>query len=135
MAPLILASALGLITGMRASATAEINQRLNVALTTATENVKAMPYLPCGTAEEYQKAYAEWLGEREPLIVEEHRSPAPRFVEVQYWDEASASYIEKCPSDGGAQRFTLAVAIDGRRAEGNIVTRGTDAAETLELRR
>ena len=135
MAPLILAAAMGLLIGIRASADAEITQRLGVAATTATENVTAMPYLPCGTVEEYQSAYREWLADRAPRIIEEHRAPEPRFLEVTYWDEASASYADRCSADGGAQRFTLSVTIDGRSTEANIVTRNPTPPNTLELRR
>ena len=73
MAPLILAAAMGLLTGIRASANAELAQRVGVAVTTATENLKAMPYLPCASAEEYQTAYTEWLGERTPKVLDEHQ--------------------------------------------------------------
>lgn len=138
MAPLILAAAMGLLTGIRASANAELAQRVGVAVTTATENLKAMPYLPCASAEEYQTAYTEWLGERTPKVLDEHQLPEPRIREVTYWDEASASYTPKCSRDGGAQRFTVSVTIDGRTTEANIVTRDpapSVTGSTEELRR
>ena len=135
MAPLILAAAVGLMTGMRASANAELTQRIGVALTTATENVKAMPYLRCGTPEEYRSSYERWQGEHPTTIVEGQRVPEPRFVEVTYWDERSASYTTACTDDGGAQRITLAVVVDGRTGEADIVTRDPAPARALELRR
>lgn len=135
MAPLILAAALGLLTGMRASADAETTQRLGVAVTTATENLKAMPYLPCGTAEAYQKVYSEWLDERSPAVRESQLSPLPVIRDVGYWNEAAADFTPKCETDGGAQRFTIAVIIDGSIAEANIVTRDPAPQATLELRR
>lgn len=135
MAPLILAAALGLLTGMRASANAETTQRLSVAVTTATENLKAMPYLPCGTAEEYQKMYSEWLGERSPAVRESQLSPLPVIQDVTYWDEASTDFVPKCAADGGAQRLAIAVIIDGSIQEATIVTRDPAPLPTLELRR
>ncbi|MDQ2678982.1 MAG: hypothetical protein M3Y51_09585 [Actinomycetota bacterium] len=135
MTPLILAAALGLMTGMRASASAATTQRIGVALTTATENVKAMPYLPCGTPDEYRESYERWLSEHPPTIVEAQRSPEPRFVEVTYWDERSASYTPECAEDGGAQRITVAVAVDRTAREATIVTRAPAPTRALELRR
>lgn len=134
MVPLILAASMGLVTGLRASADAERVQRLQVALTTATEDLKVMPYLPCGTAKEYQELYRTWSEQLEPDVIEEHRNPVPVIDSVAYWDEASASYVDRCEVDGGTQQFRLVVIIDGRNAEGTIVTR--DPGVTVEeLRR
>ena len=135
MGPLILAAAVGLMTGMRASANAELTQRIGVELTTATENVKAVTYLPCGSPKEYQTEYDRFLVDHPSRIVEDPGTSGPRIVDVRYWDEASASYVPSCSEDGGAQRVTLSVGIDGRTAQADIVTRAPTPARSLELRR
>jgi len=135
MAPLILAAAVGLMTGMRASANAELTQRIGVELTTATENVKAMAYLPCGSPEEYRSTYDRFVADHPSRIVEDPGTSGARIVEVRYWDEASASYVATCSEDGGAQRVTVAVAVDGRTSQADIVTRAPSPARSLELRR
>ncbi len=122
MAPLIVAAAAGLITGIRASANAELTQRLGVELTAVTEHVKAMPYLPCGTTAEYQAAYDRWT-EDVPPSVANGRAAAARIVAVRYWDRDSSSYVATCARDGGAQRITVAAGVDDRVADADIVTR------------
>ena len=123
MTPLIVAAAMGMLTGIRASASAEITQRLGVELTTATEQVKAMPYLRCGTPKEYQAAHARWTEGHPPRTVANPRLSGPRFVDVTYWDRKAAEYTTKCSGDDGAQRITVEVGVDGRVARADIVSR------------
>ena len=133
MAPLILAAATGLITGIRASANAEVTQRLGVELTTVTEHVKAMPYLPCGDATEYQAAYDGWT-EDVPPSVANGRAAGARIVAVQYWDPDTATYVGTCDEDGGAQRITVSVGVDDRVADAEVVTRAPAAARPRTAR-
>ena len=71
-------------------------------------------------------------------MLDEHLVPEPLIREVTYWDEAAASYTPKCAQDGGAQRFTVSVTVDGRTVDANIVTRDpapSVTGSTEELRR
>ena len=54
MVPLTLSSAMGIMTAVRASDQAEQRQELNVALTNATESIRALPYVPCASTEDLQ---------------------------------------------------------------------------------
>ena len=156
MAPLILAAAVGLMTGMRASANAETAQRLEVALTAATEDVKALAYLPCGTPGEYRDAHDRWFAGQE-LPAAGQAAPAagqaapaagqaapaaggrregePRVIAVHYWDQGTTSYATTCTEDGGAQRITVEVDLDGRTAAADVVTRAPSPGRALGLRR
>jgi len=123
MGPLTLAGITGLMTAINASDAAQTTQSLQVALSSATENVKALPYLECADAEKYQALYKEWTAARPLGIVKGVESSTPVVQQVTYWDPTTSDYVEKCAQDGGAQQFTLAVIADGRTAEGTIVKR------------
>jgi type II secretory pathway pseudopilin PulG len=111
--PLTLAAAMGLLTSIRASEQAAERQELNVALTNATETLRTLPYLPCGTAEAYQQLW--WDGERprvdEPMASGAQPS-APSIESVRYWNEAKGTWVEGCEDDGGAQQVVLTVISD-----------------------
>ncbi len=127
MGPLTLAGTAGLMTGIRASDAAEQRQELEVSLSTATENVKALPYVECGTAEEYQDAYKEWVAAHPAGIIDGIETATPLIKQVTYWDEASSAFVESCKVDGGAQRFVVvAIGIDRNRS-GTIVKRDPEA--------
>ncbi len=127
MGPLTLAGMTGLMTAINASDAAETTQGLQVALSSATENIKALPYLECADQEEYQSLYKEWTAERPVGIVTGVESSTPVIQQVTYWDRARSSFVEKCSRDDGAQQFTVAVIADGRTAEGTIVKRNPAA--------
>ena len=67
----------GLMTAINASDAAETTQGLQVALSSATENIKALPYLECADQEEYQSLYKEWTAERPVGIVTGVESSTP----------------------------------------------------------
>jgi Tfp pilus assembly protein PilV len=127
MMPMTLAAAMGMLTATQASAATEQRQELQIALTTATENLKELPYLPCATGEEYQKAYAAW---NEPLaakVIDGAQTAAPAIDPVEYWSRAKAAYQAKCSQDDGAQRLTVTVTNGDRMATGTIVKRNPSA--------
>jgi Tfp pilus assembly protein PilV len=127
MMPLTLSAALGMLTATGTSAATEQRQKLEIALTTATENLKEMPYLPCANGAEYQKAYAAW---NEPLaakVADGAQTAAPAIDPVEYWSRAKGTYQAKCSQDDGAQRLTITVANGDRMATGTIVKRNPSA--------
>lgn len=111
--PLTLAGAMGLLTSLRAADQAAHRQELSVALTNATESLRASRYLACGTAEEYQKSYAST---ERPTVDGPFRAQAqlsPAAIElVRYWNDERQAYVERCERDGGAQQLVVTVISD-----------------------
>ncbi len=122
--PLTLAAAMGLMVATRSSDAAETRQELEVALASATEDLKVVPYLPCGTTEDYQDEYRAWL---EPLgepVAATSGSPTAVVSEVSYWDRAKDAYVTTCKGgDDGAQRLEVTVISRGATATGTVVKR------------
>lgn len=126
MMPLTLAGAMGMLTAVQASDGAQQRQELEVALSSGTELVRIVDYLPCGSAEQYQEA----LGAAAPTATDRSlvgaQEATPVVAEVTYWDTASSNYGDRCVDDAGAQRLTVRVIDAGVTAEATTVKR-TDA--------
>lgn len=123
MVPLTLTSAMGLMVAVGASQTARTQQELQIALSTATENLKAMPYLECGSAEKYQDLYRSWVAPIAAKVVDGTQTTLPDITTVSYWEQASGTYQAGCKHDDGAQRLTVTVRADEQEATGTIVKR------------
>ncbi len=126
MVPLTLASLSGMMVQIRVSADAEQTQQLEVDLSAAAEDLRAMTYLPCGGADEYQKAYEVW---KEPLAakVAEVNAPAEvRIARVEHWNAQKSAYLSECAGDDGAQRLTIEVVGSRQDATGTVVKRNSD---------
>lgn len=131
MMPLTLAAAMGLMTATSASASARSNQELQIALSTATENVKAMPYVECASTEDYQELYADWVQPLAARVVQGTQTTDPVIERVDHFDRSTGSYGQKCSKDDAAQRIVVAVQADGHSATGTVVKRD-DAASAQE---
>lgn len=127
MMPLTLAAATGLMVTVTASDSAQTHQELEIALTTATENLKAMPYLECGTAEQYAALYRTWVPPLAPGVVDGVQTTSPEISAVEYWSRTKAGYTGAC-ADDGAQRFTVTVSAEGATATGTVVKRNEAAS-------
>ncbi len=129
MMPLTLAAAMGLMTATTASASARTNQELQIALSTATENLKAMPYISCAGPDDYEELYTLWVQPIAARVVDGAQTTAPVVEQVAHLDRNKGTYVEKCASDDAAQRIVVTVSADGRSATGTVVKR--DAAASV----
>jgi len=127
MMPLTLAAAMGLMTATTASASARTNQELQIALSTATENVKAMPYVECAGTDDYQQLYADWVQPLAARVIDGTQTANPVIERVDHYDRNKGTYDQKCSKDDAAQRVTVTVNAEGRSATGTVVKRD-DAA-------
>lgn len=122
--PLTLAAAMGLLVATRSSDAAETRQELEVALASASEDLKVVPYLPCGTTDDYQQEYRDWL---EPLgepVAATSGTPTAVVSAIAYWDRAKDAYVSGCKGgDDGAQRLEVTVIARGVSATGTVVKR------------
>jgi hypothetical protein len=123
MVPLTLTSAMGLMVAMNASQAARTEQELQIALSTATENLKVMPYLECGSAEKYQELYRSWVTPIAAKVVDGTQTTEPGIDVVTYWEQSSGNYRSGCKHDDGAQRLTVTVRSGDHEATGTIVKR------------
>lgn len=113
----VLALAAGMFTLLRTTDLTSRSQRMQAALTTVAESVKAEAYIDCATTTSYAVADPE--------------GPATAAVTgVRYWDATPAGaelgrFVgPPCPSpDRGAQRITVQVELDGRTVSAEIVKR------------
>lgn len=123
MVPLTLASVSGLMFGIKVSASTQTEQRLEVALTAAAEDLKSVPYLTCGTSKEYQQLLDGWGDALDADVVAKSATsePAETVVAVEYWDSAKGRFRTKCSQDDGAQRLRVTVTTTGG-AEGSATT-------------
>lgn len=128
MMPLTLTAAMGLMVSVEASESAEHRQELEIALTSATENLKALPYLPCASPEDYAKAYRAWVQPLSAKVIESTQTALPLIESVAYWHRGKVAYIDSCPNDDGAQRLTVTIADDGRSVTGTVVKRNGTAS-------
>lgn len=127
MMPMTLAAVSGMQFTTRTSAANEHRQELELTLTTATEDLKAMPYLQCGTPEEYQKLYGEWSAPLTTKLRSEEGVAAPEFTSVSYWARGKGAYAESCGGDDGAQMIVVQVTGDGVTVTGTMVKRDENA--------
>lgn len=123
MIPLTLMSATGLMVALSTSQAARTQQDLQIALSTATENAKAMPYLECGTAEQYHELYRSWVAPIAAKVIDGTQTTEPDIEAVAYWEQASGAYGAACTQDDGAQRLTVTVRAGDRQQTGTIVKR------------
>lgn len=123
MIPLTLASVSGLMVAVNASDASERHQRMELALSSATEDLKALPYLPCGVAAEYDELYEQWLGPLTSELIPSQQLPAAKVVGVGYWSRTKDGFLGSCTGDDGAQRLTVRVEEDGDVRTGTVVIR------------
>lgn len=127
MVPLTLVSLSGMLVQMRVSANTKETQELEVALGTAAEDVRSVPYLRCATADDYQKAYEQWTGAM-PTRVAPANAPTPVVVTtVRYWNERQAAFVPECSGDDGAQQLFLKASGTERPVRASVVKRNSDA--------
>jgi type II secretory pathway pseudopilin PulG len=124
MMPMTLAAVTGLLLAVETSAAAEQRQQLEVALTEATENVRSMPYLPCATAEEYQKVYALWS---EPLAAKVQDPARPTISSVSHLHREKPVYTPDCSGDEVAQLVVVSVSAGDTEVTGSVVKRDSGA--------
>lgn len=123
MVPLTLASVSGLMTAVDASDATERQQRLELALSSATEDLKALPYLACGLPDQYDELYEQWLEPLTSKLLPSEQLPVAEVVAVDYWSRTKDGFLDSCSGDDGAQRMTVQVEEDGDVLSGTIVTR------------
>lgn len=112
MVPLSLASLSGLMVQIKASDAAQRRQVLEVVLASATEDLKALPYLECASATQYQQVLDTWAAPITEKVVNADERPTATVSDVSFWRRGKATYTTTCGSDDGAQRLTV-VARDG----------------------
>ena len=123
MMPLSLAGAMGMLTAVQASDGAQQRQELEVALSSGTELVRVVDYLPCGTTEQYQAALTASRPTPTDRSLVGAQEAAPVVTAVAYWDSSSGTYGGRCVDDEGAQRFTITVIDRGVTSDATTVKR------------
>lgn len=129
----VLGLAVGILTTLSASNAASARQRREVALTSFTESLKALPYVECtsggATAHAYNTAYqagaasgATWQPKPDAGVSDLD------VVDVKYWQPApaggAAGTYATCGSvDQGAQRLSVSLRVDGEPVHGQVVIR------------
>lgn len=135
VAVVVLALAGGMLTMVGASGASSARQRTTTALTSFTESLKAIPYTDCTAGGStpapaaYQAVYDAWPGRWTPAA--DSGVSDRRIVRVDYWHPAagtpptSGEFRSTCPAggDGGAQRLTVSVTVDGSTSRGQVVIR------------
>lgn len=132
MVPLVLGAATGLLTAVRASAAAHEEQRLQLALGNAAEQLRTLPYEPCSTPEELQQRFQDV----HPVAAATRTDPSARsaagrnagelparVTRVDHWSTAAGRFLDRCTPDEGAQRVTFTVSDGDRSATASVVTR------------
>ena len=119
----IVALAAGMLTMVRATQTTAEEQRLQAALASFTESLRATDYLPCGdspppTPGAYETAHEAQPGHWDPATADGVLSA--EIIEVEHWVSATpgpyGAYEDDCPSDDeGRQLLTVRVELDGGR--------------------
>jgi hypothetical protein len=128
----VLALAGGMLTLLRTSDATSRTQRMQAALTTSAEGVKAAVYRDCAVAADYDAA---------PGVDDPADDVDVTVTGVEYWDAVAVagtppapsllgSYIGTCGPDRGAQRVTVRVTLDGDSDTAQIVKRGPAPAPT-----
>lgn len=127
MVPLTLASLSGMMVQARVSTEAERTQRLEVDLSASAEDLRAMTYLPCADADEYQKAFEVWREPIEARVAVQNAPETAKITRVDHWNAAKSAYVSDCTSDDGAQRLSIEiVGSDGSSTTGSVVKRDSD---------
>lgn len=105
----VLGLAGGLLTLIRSDASTSERQKVDLWLGSFSESVKAAPYRPCHVSPEaatpsaYFDAYKTWDVRWEPPA-----GVTLSVTKVEYWDKASADFIDTCAAvDQGTQRLSL----------------------------
>ena len=127
MIPLTIAAVTGLMLTVTTSSANEVRQELEVRLSTATEDLKALPYLDCGSAEEYQELYSTWSAPLETSLMPSEQPSTPVIESVQYWNRGKDAYTGSCGGDDGAQQLTVTLVDQGVIVSGSVVKRDADA--------
>lgn len=124
MVPVILSATLGLFTAMASSQLTERTQLLETAIAGYGESLRNLPTYPdCGTPAQWNAAFDGWA---DRWVPDDSRTSV--YVSgVKYWDQASATYVDTCTSDGGAQQLALTATRDGDDLVGYVVRRDPDA--------
>lgn len=121
----VAALAVGMLTMVGATRSTAEEQRIQSALLSFTESLKASPYLPCGgspspTASAYVSSHASTPQRWTPPA-----GMTASIDDVEYWHDAGTygDYRATCPgADGGRQRLTVTVRLDdGRRGSAEVV--------------
>lgn len=143
--PLTLSSVLGMLLAIRTSDSVETQQRMEMALTSVAEDVKALPYVTCGTAEDYSTLYDQWsTAQAAPTDAKAGtetvqltaakagatKAAAPGAVvlppvnvaSVKYW-RGGAEFSDTCDIDRGAQQLVLHVRKGDRDLTATVIVR------------
>jgi type II secretory pathway pseudopilin PulG len=121
----VLALAGGMLTLMRTSEATSRTQRMQAALTTSAEAVKAASYVDCAAPADYDGA---------PGVDDPADDVEVTVTGVEYWDGVPVagtppapsllgSFVATCPPDLGAQRVAVRVTLDGDSDTAQIVKR------------
>lgn len=127
MMPMTLAAVTGLLLAVETSSSTEQRQELEVALSTTTEDLRALPYLQCGSADEYQELYRSWSEPLAAKLVADQAPPAASITKVQYWNRGKDAYTDSCGGDDGAQRIVVRFSENGVTVDGSVVKRDASA--------
>lgn len=140
--PLTLSSVLGMLVAIRSSDAVETQQRMQLALSSVAEDVKALPYVTCGTADDYARLYDQWsasgtnaesTAEKVQLTSTKASAamskapgtltlPAVNVASVNYW-QGGSTFSQRCSTDRGAQQLVLTVTENGRHLTATVIIR------------
>lgn len=124
MVPVILSATLGLFTAVASSQLTERTQLLETAIASYGESLRNLPTYPdCGTPAQWNDAYDSWA---DRWTSDDPRTTV-RVTGVRYWNQATATYVDTCTVDGGAQQLALTASRDGDDLVGYVVRRDPDA--------
>lgn len=127
MVPLTLTAMTGMLIAVETSSSTEVRQELEVGLATATEDLKTLPYLQCGSVEEYQKLYQSWSEPLAAAVRAEEQPAPPAITSVEYWNRGKDAYTDSCGGDDGAQRIVVTVSNGQEQVTGSVVKRDESA--------
>ena len=121
----IIAVAAGMLTMMRSTRATAEEQRLQAALASFTESLRATDYLPCSgspapTAGSYEAAHEAMSGHWDPAAVDGIEDAG--ITDVDHWVSSGGygEYQDDCPTTGdeGRQLLTVRVTLDGGERSG-----------------
>lgn len=112
----VLGIAAGFLGLVRTNRMTQEQQAVDHAVTNFSESLKAAEYQPCGTMPAYNSVAGLWVSDRGVDV---------EVIDVDYWDESTASFVDTCSTDGGSQRLTVRAEWPGRDRDrqGQIVIR------------
>jgi len=132
--PVILSATLGMFTAITASGSAESRTELEAALTSYGEALRSVPaYISCATPEQYTAGHAATPEAQADVAaggVNGVDGVETRVMHVRYWNQATATFDERCTADGGAQQLTLQARRGADTLDGVIVRRNIAAVPT-----